>query len=126
MTRSAIIFASLFIVLSVPLQAVDFEKDIAPLIVRRCLECHNSIDPQGGLDLTSLKSANAGGDSESSLQSPIHENLLLQRITDGEMPPAINGVPQSLPAGELALLTRWISSGANWPPNRRLDYYEAT
>ena len=106
MTRRVTTFASLLIVLSVPLQAIDFEKEIAPLIVRRCLECHNSIDPQGGLDLTSLKSAIAGGDSESSIQSPVDENFLLQRITDGEMPPAIKGVPQPLPAAELALLTK--------------------
>ena len=113
-------------VLSVPLQAVDFEKEIAPLIVRRCLECHNSTDPQGGLNLTSLKTARAGGDSESSIQSRIDENLLLQRITDGEMPPAIKGVSQSLPAVELALLTKWISTGAEWPSDRHLDFYEAT
>nr|MCS5632468.1 DUF1549 domain-containing protein [Pirellulaceae bacterium] len=126
MTPRATTFASLLIVLSVPLQAVDFEKEIAPLIVRRCLECHNSTDHQGGLDLTSLKSAIAGGDNESSIQSPIDENFLLQRVTSGEMPPEINGTPQTLPAAELALLTKWISSGANWPAGRRLDYYEAT
>jgi len=126
MTRRATTIASLLLALSVPLQAIDFEKEIAPLIVRRCLECHNSIDPQGGLDLTSLKSAIAGGDSESSIQSPVEENFLLQRITDGEMPPAIKGVPQPLPAAELALLTKWISTGADWPAARHLDFYEAT
>jgi len=126
MTRRTTILASLLMMLSVPLQAVDFEKDIAPLIVRRCLECHNSTDPQGGLDLTSLKSAIAGGDNESSIQSPINENFLLQRITSGEMPPEINGTPQPLPPAELALLTKWISAGAEWPSERHLDYYEAT
>lgn len=126
MTRRATIFTTLLMVLSVPLQAVDFQKEIAPLIVRRCLECHNSTDPQGGLNLTSLKTARVGGDSESSIQSPIDENLLLQRITDGEMPPAIKGVSQSLPAAELALLTKWISTGAEWPSDRHLDFYEAT
>jgi hypothetical protein len=126
MTRPATIFASLLIAMAVPLQAIDFEKQIAPLIVRRCLECHNSIDPQGGLDLTSLKSAIAGGDSKSSIQSSLDENFLLQRITAGEMPPKIKGLPQSLPAGELALLTQWISEGAKWPEHRRLDYYEVT
>jgi hypothetical protein len=126
MTRRSTTLASILIVLSVPLQAVDFEKEIAPLIVRRCLECHNSTDHQGGLDLTSLKTAIAGGDNESSIQSPIGENFLLHRISSGEMPPEVNGTPQPLPAAELALLTKWISTGANWPAGRRLDYYEAT
>ena len=126
MTRYATILTLLLMTLSVPLQAVDFEKEIAPLIVRRCLECHNSTDPQGGLNLTSIKTATAGGDSESSIQSPIDKNLLLQRITDGEMPPAIKGVSQALPPTELALMTEWISAGANWPMQRHLDFYEAT
>jgi hypothetical protein len=126
MTRHATIFALLLVALSIPSQAVDFEKEIAPIIVRRCLECHNSTDPQGGLDLTSLKSAIAGGDSKSSIQASIDENFILQRITDGEMPPEIKGVPQSLPASELALLTKWISKGAAWPQDRRLDFYEET
>ncbi|MBT7255658.1 MAG: hypothetical protein HN882_11690, partial [Planctomycetaceae bacterium] len=115
MTRRATISASLLLVLSVPLQAIDFNEEIAPLIVRRCLECHNSTDAQGGLDLTSLKSAIAGGDSKSSIQSPIENNFILQRIMDGEMPPEIKGIPQPLPAAELAILTKWISAGANWP-----------
>ena len=126
MIARGITFIPALILLSLPLQAVDFEKEIAPIIVRRCLECHNSIDHQGGLDLTSLKSAIAGGDNESSIQSAIGENFLLQRITSGEMPPEINGTPQPLPDEELALLTKWISAGANWPIERRLDYYEAT
>ena len=80
MIARGITFIPALILLSLPLQAVDFEKEIAPIIVRRCLECHNSIDHQGGLDLTSLKSAIAGGDNESSIQSAIGENFLLQRI----------------------------------------------
>ncbi|MBT4726319.1 MAG: DUF1553 domain-containing protein [Planctomycetaceae bacterium] len=126
MTRRATISASLLLVLSVPLQAIDFNEEIAPLIVRRCLECHNSTDAQGGLDLTSLKSAIAGGDSKSSIQSPIENNFILQRIMDGEMPPEIKGIPQPLPAAELAILTKWISAGANWPQDRQLDLYDAT
>ncbi|MFM9068333.1 MAG: hypothetical protein ACKOUR_13525, partial [Planctomycetota bacterium] len=32
--------------------AIDFDRDIAPLLARRCLECHDANEKKGGLDLT--------------------------------------------------------------------------
>ena len=40
-----------------------FETQIAPLLARRCLECHNGADKKGGLDLTQADTTIAGGDS---------------------------------------------------------------
>ena len=42
---------------------VSFEKEIVPLLAKRCLECHNARDEKGGLDLSNRKAALAGGDS---------------------------------------------------------------
>ena len=33
----------------------DFERQIAPILIRNCLRCHNASDPAGGLDLTREK-----------------------------------------------------------------------
>ena len=47
-----------------PLMAeVDFGKQIAPLLAEKCLDCHNPREAKGHLDLTSKKTALAGGDS---------------------------------------------------------------
>ena len=35
--------------------AIDFEKQIAPLLAKRCLECHSGSKPKGGLNLTRRK-----------------------------------------------------------------------
>ena len=40
----------------------DFDAAIAPILARRCLDCHSGSDPKGKLDLSKKASALAGGD----------------------------------------------------------------
>ncbi len=109
------------------LQAGDFETDVAPVIVRRCLECHKGKEPSGGLSLESRTGFHRGGESGAVVvPGKSDESPLLARISSGEMPPAVKGVPQKLPAAEQAILNDWIATGANWPEGRTLDLYEVT
>ena len=113
--------------LSTPAIAVDFEQDIAPLLIRRCLECHKGTEPSGGLSLESNAGLRKGGDSGAVVVADNPETgRLLERITSGEMPPPLKGVSQKLPVAEAEMLTKWISDGAAWPNNRTLDLYEIT
>ena len=49
----AMIATSIVIGLSrVSCAAPDFEREIAPLLIRRCLECHHATGAAGGLVLT--------------------------------------------------------------------------
>jgi hypothetical protein len=123
-----LVFSSFLFLLTVPVQgAVDFERDIAPLIVKRCLECHNARQPTGNLDLTSSAGFTKGGDSglvfhsKDPLASPI-----LERLRSGDMPPKQQGKSQKLPPEELKAFEEWIKTGAAWPDKRVLDLYEAT
>jgi hypothetical protein len=110
-----------------PRPAIDFDREIAPILVRRCLECHNDRQAAGGLVLTSAKRALAGGDSGASISpGDADGSYLIERVVNGEMPPERQGRPQHLPAAEVETLRRWIAAGAAWPPNRTLDLYEAT
>ena len=43
--------------------AVDFNRDIAPILARRCLECHSATEQAGGLILTHAEALLDGGDS---------------------------------------------------------------
>ena len=107
--------------------ATDFEREIAPILVKRCLECHNDHEVAGGLALTSGPKAMAGGDSGAVIvRGQADHSLLLNRIMSGEMPPEKQGKAQKLPAAEFELLKSWIASGAHWPDKRVLDLYEAT
>jgi hypothetical protein len=118
---------------------VDFEREIAPLLVRRCLECHGAGEPSGGLNLSSHGGLLAGGDSGPALNQPavvlpdsgqdsepVPGGLLLERVLLGEMPPEKNGKSQRLSEAEIELLQRWVAAGAVWPENRVLDPYERT
>ncbi len=106
---------------------VEFERDIAPLLVRRCLECHNEAGESGGLRLTSATGLRAGGDSGPVIDADNREqSLLLERVLDGEMPPAKGDIAQRLPETEIGLLRRWVLAGTPWPEGRVLDPYERT
>ena len=108
-------------------EPVDFERDIAPILLTRCVECHNDTEASGGLNLTSLEAITAGSDSGVTLSAGHPEDSYLwQRVSDGDMPPEKQGQPQTLPAAEAELLNQWIASGANWPQDRKLDLFEKT
>jgi hypothetical protein len=115
-SRSAIIrFLALWPAVLVALastdaRGVDFDADVAPLLARRCLDCHGHTENKGGLDLSSEKTARAGGDSgEVIVAGKPAESLLWMRISQHEMPPK-----KPLPPAEQQILKDWIASGARW------------
>ena len=108
-------------------ERVSFEKEIVPLLAKRCVECHNARDEKGGLDLSSRRTTLAGGDSGPVIAAgKAADSLLIERVTAGEMPPKSRGQSQKLPAAEIAMLKRWIAEGAPWPEGRAIDIYEKT
>ncbi len=105
----------------------DFERDVAPILAARCLECHSDTTASGGLILNRAETALRGGESGEVI-TPGHPETsqLLQRVVDGEMPPERKGKSQRLPDNEIAALRTWISRGAPWPQGRTLDPFERT
>lgn len=91
-------------------QEINFDKQVAPLLASKCLDCHNSREPKGNLDLSSKKNALAGGDSGVVLAAgKIDESYLWNRVADDEMPPK-----HPLSSEEKQLLKQWIVEGARW------------
>jgi len=81
-------------------QSPDFDTQVAPLLTARCLPCHNN-----QLD-------NAGISFENRDTVVPKAGRLIAAIShkgDIKMPPG-----SKLPDGDIALLTRWIESGAKW------------
>ncbi|HEX5106467.1 MAG TPA: DUF1549 domain-containing protein, partial [Pirellulaceae bacterium] len=93
-----------------------FEKQVRPLLVSRCYECHSAQSKklQGGLRLDSLAAATKGGETGPAVvPGKPKESLLVDAINYGElyqMPPK-----SKLPAEEIAVLTKWVEMGAPWP-----------
>jgi hypothetical protein len=88
----------------------DFDKTVAPLLARRCLDCHSGTEPKGGLDLSQRKTTLAGGDKgEVLVPGKVEESLLWELVDKGKMPPK-----KPLPAAEKEVLKAWIAGGAKW------------
>ena len=72
-----------FIVQAAAVSPPDFNRDIAPLIAKRCLECHNKRDVKGDVNLTTKVGFTKGTENG---------RLALELVTKGEMPPKIKGL----------------------------------
>lgn len=95
-----------------------FEKQVRPVLVERCYECHAEKKQKGGLRLDTRSHTLKGGDN-----GPVvvpgkpEDSLLIKAISysdpDLQMPPKNRLSPQ-----EAAVLTEWIKMGA---PDPRTD-----
>ncbi|MEJ7590586.1 MAG: PSD1 and planctomycete cytochrome C domain-containing protein [Planctomycetaceae bacterium] len=107
--------------------AVDFEKDVAPILFRNCLECHQVRNSSGGLALDTASGIAAGGESGAAVARYSAANsLIMQRVRGREMPPPQHGETRALAASDVEILRQWIDAGAVFPEDRRLDIYERT
>jgi cytochrome c553 len=94
---------------------IDFETTIRPLLVAKCGDCHGPDTQESGLRLDVRHRAFKGGDfGPVILASKAAESELVKRITHADpekaMPP-----DEPLSAEEIAVLSRWIDAGADWP-----------
>src|SRR3954454_3179506 len=91
-----------------------FEREVRPLLVGRCQECHGATKQKGELRLDSRAAALAGGSTGPAVvPAKPEESLLVDAINYGDlyqMPPK-----SKLPAREIDVLTRWVERGAPWP-----------
>lgn len=110
---------------------VDFTRDVRPILVDRCFQCHGPDDKarKAGLRLDDRDAATKKGRSGLSAIVPgdVEKSELLARIKSKEstevMPPAKVGKPLS--PREIEVLERWVREGApyakHWayvPPRR--------
>jgi formylglycine-generating enzyme required for sulfatase activity len=99
--------------------AVDFAKEVAPVLQQNCLACHSAAKAAGGLAIVSRQSllnkkAIAPGKAEA---SPLYLRSALPSDRPGAMPP---GGPR-LSEEKLAVLKTWIAEGAAWPESVKLN-----
>ncbi len=91
---------------------IDFERQVQPIIARRCLECHSQDKRKGGLSLATYGDALDGGRNGPSIRpGNSARSLLIHRVT-GAVEPQMPKDEDPLTAAELAVLRRWIDQGA--------------
>jgi len=97
------------------LAARRFELEVAPLLAHHCLECHDSLNRKGGLDLSRKVAAFEGGESGKAIApKQLAASLLWQQVQSNEMPKGRT----ALSAAEKKLLKAWIETGAEWSLDR--------
>ena len=107
-------------------QVEFFEKEVRPLLVRRCYSCHSSQakSVRGGLLLDSRQGWQLGGDSGTAIRpGKPAESMLIDavRYRGLEMPPS-----GRLPEAEILVLEKWISLGAPDPRTGQLENAETS
>ena len=99
-----------------PAQLEFFEKEVRPLLAKRCYSCHSAKTEKlkGGLRLDSRSLLLKGGDTgPAAIPGKPAESLMIDAINYGEvyqMPPK-----SKLPDREVTVLTRWVAEGLAWP-----------
>lgn len=96
--------------------AVDYLRDVKPVLKERCFACHGALKQEAGLRVDTAELLRHGGDSGSALVAgDPAASLLIERVADPDpgsrMPP--EGEP--LTADQIAALTQWIEQGATSP-----------
>lgn len=124
--KNCLTIVILFLTLS-PLSsqaAINFEKQILPILQKKCLDCHSAtkmVDgkpkkPKGNLRLDAAWAILKGAENGPSIvpgnlaKSYMHEVVNLPKDDDMFMPP--KGDPMTV--GETKLLKEWIESGADF------------
>ncbi|MFN0105326.1 MAG: PSD1 and planctomycete cytochrome C domain-containing protein [Bryobacteraceae bacterium] len=100
----------ILVLASLPAAAVDFARDIEPILVARCQACHGERTQMKGLRLDSRDAALrvlSPGESGAS--------LLLRMVSGAEEKRIMPPVGARLTAAEIARLREWIDQGAVWP-----------
>ena len=92
-----------------------FEKEVRPVLVNRCYECHGEKKQKGGLRMDHIEHMKVGGDGGPAFIAGLPDKSpMIQAIRyadkDFQMPPK-----EKLPDKEIAALEKWVALGAPWP-----------
>ncbi|HVR71582.1 MAG TPA: PSD1 and planctomycete cytochrome C domain-containing protein, partial [Vicinamibacteria bacterium] len=100
-----------------PAPAVDFARDVAPILERSCVRCHKPAKVEGGLLMSSRDALLRGGESGPAIvPGQAARSLLFTRLIDTDdqtrMPPLPSG---PLDEADIGTIRAWIDQGAPWP-----------
>lgn len=90
---------------------VSFQKQVQPILQRRCQGCHQPANRSGKLVVTSYTFLKTGGDHGTAFVPGKPNDSVLVRYIAGKEPLMPKGGPP-MPAAEVELIQRWITEGA--------------
>jgi cytochrome c553 len=102
--RAVLRACAVTLLLAQPVLAVDYTKDIKPLLKERCVSCHGTVKQKGDLRL------DAGVLIEQDAQ-----HALLERVASSDEEERMPPEGKRLSAEQIELLRQWIADGAPFP-----------
>lgn len=99
-----------------------FERQVRPVLVERCGECHGAARQGGHLQLDGRNYILTGGRSGPAVEpgDPAH-SLLLSVVRHEHPSLKMPKDGERLPDKDIAALERWIALGAPWPDARHAE-----
>jgi hypothetical protein len=97
---------------------INFKERVAPILVKNCIECHNSSVTKGNLNLETLASTLKGGDEGKAIVlGKAEESQLYLKIIEGEnkKKPEMPRKKPALAKADVEKIKAWIEQGAAWP-----------
>jgi hypothetical protein len=105
--------AALAGIAAICLAQTSFQRDVAPILSQKCLNCHGPAQQMAGLNLSTACDALRGGQKGPAVvPGKSEESHLYRRLTGQEQPAMPMG--GKLSNAEINALKSWIDSGAHW------------
>jgi len=94
----------------------DFDHDVKPILQQYCFKCHGPEKHKSGLRLDLKSNAFKGGDSGEPAIVPGNsaESHLIEVVTTKDADQAMPPKGDRLKPQEVAILQRWVETGAHW------------
>ncbi len=95
---------------------VDFVKDVQPIFVEHCYQCHGPKRQEAAFRLDHKPSALKGGDlGVAIVPGKAADSLLIQAVNGTNPKLKMPRKGERLTSGQIASLSAWIDAGAPWP-----------
>ena len=98
-------------------RAVDFQKDVVPILQASCVTCHTSGKTEADLSIETKEKLLEGGASEPAIVPGKGAESLMIQLVAGMDPDRV--MPQKgkrLTAEQIGVLRAWVDQGAKWEP----------
>ena len=95
---------------------ISFSRDVAPILLERCIACHGEKRNQGDYQVTNYQTVFQSGESEDTPVKPgdLEASYLWQLVTDEDDDLRMPKEKDRLTSSELDVLRQWIEEGAKF------------
>src|SRR5439155_12401353 len=125
------LFGTALLLGRIGLAAVDFDREVHPILASKCFACHSGDKRSGGLSLSNYSEILRGGKTGKVVNPGSSKDSLIMRRVLGEGVAPMPPVGERLASSEIAVLRSWIDEGArprldaaparaNWVPKMAL------